>query len=191
MDVTAPVEEPVSLELAKLHCRIDHNDDDVLIAGYIRSARQLCEQKTGRLFIRRRLRATLAGFPARREPILLNLAPVLGIAEISYLAPGGSTTVFPVDSYVALTDLVPGRIAMTGGREWPETLDQANAVSIIFDAGYDGSGTTPELETARQAILLLVGSWYGQRESAVIGVSATELPDGVAALLAGLRVFWF
>ena len=41
-------------------------------------------------------------------------------------------------------------------------------------------GLTPDVE---QAILLLVGHWYANREEVVIGASASQLPMGVAALL--------
>lgn len=34
-----------------------------------------------------------------------------------------------------------------------------------------------------QAILLLVGHWYANREEVVVGVSATQVPMGVQALL--------
>lgn len=41
-------------------------------------------------------------------------------------------------------------------------------------------GLTPDVE---QAILLLVGHWYANREEVVIGASASQLPMGVVALL--------
>ena len=38
-------------------------------------------------------------------------------------------------------------------------------------------------DDVKQAILLLVGHWYANREEVVTGVSASRLPMGVAALL--------
>jgi len=38
-------------------------------------------------------------------------------------------------------------------------------------------------DDVKQAILLLVGHWYANRESVVVGVSAAEVPMGVPALL--------
>lgn len=46
--------------------------------------------------------------------------------------------------------------------------------------GPEEMGLTPDVE---QAILLLVGHWYANREEVVTGVSASRLPMGVAALL--------
>ena len=54
---------------------------------------------------------------------------------------------------------------------------------ILVDAdpaGPEEMGLTPDVE---QAILLLVGHWYANREEVVVGVSATQVPMGVQALL--------
>ena len=44
----------------------------------------------------------------------------------------------------------------------------------------DQMGLTPDVE---QAILLLVGHWYANREEVVIGAAANQVPMGVNALL--------
>lgn len=41
------------------------------------------------------------------------------------------------------------------------------------------------------AMLLLIGHWYANRESVVIGSTATELPLAVESLLAPYRHFYF
>jgi hypothetical protein len=45
------MEEPVSLLEAKLHLRVDFDDDDVLITTLIGAARQAAETMTGRQFV--------------------------------------------------------------------------------------------------------------------------------------------
>lgn len=47
-------------------------------------------------------------------------------------------------------------------------------------AGPEEMGLTPDVE---QAILLLVGHWYANREAVVIGTSASEVPLAVDRLL--------
>jgi uncharacterized phiE125 gp8 family phage protein len=47
--VTPPTELPVSLSMAKRHCRVDHNDDDSVIDIYIGSATKTLDGKDGTL----------------------------------------------------------------------------------------------------------------------------------------------
>ncbi|CAB5525831.1 Phage gp6-like head-tail connector protein [Pseudomonas putida] len=47
-------------------------------------------------------------------------------------------------------------------------------------AGPEEMGLTPDVE---QAILLLVGHWYANREAVVIGTSASDIPLAVDRLL--------
>ena len=42
--------EPVTLEEARLHLRVDHTDEDALIGSLIIAARELAEHETGRVF---------------------------------------------------------------------------------------------------------------------------------------------
>lgn len=48
---TAPTVEPVTLEEAKLHLRVDSGDDNTLITALILTARQLAERETKRAFV--------------------------------------------------------------------------------------------------------------------------------------------
>jgi len=48
---TAPSVEPVTLDQAKLHLRVDSSDDNTLITALITTARQLAERETKRAFI--------------------------------------------------------------------------------------------------------------------------------------------
>jgi hypothetical protein len=61
--VTPPAEEPVTLIEAKLHLRVDFDDDDTLIASLITAARQAAETLTGRQFITARWKQVLDCFP--------------------------------------------------------------------------------------------------------------------------------
>ena len=49
--VSPPAIEPVSLDLARQHCRIDSNADDSLIQVYITAARTMAEAYLSRALI--------------------------------------------------------------------------------------------------------------------------------------------
>lgn len=63
--VKPPQVEPVTLALAKQHCRIvaTNTDDDALITQYIQAAREYCEHSTHRAFYNQTWKLTMDHFP--------------------------------------------------------------------------------------------------------------------------------
>ena len=61
--ITAPATEPVTLDEARSHLRVDFLDDDALIVALITAARLHAEMLTGRSFITTRWKAVLDSFP--------------------------------------------------------------------------------------------------------------------------------
>ena len=179
---TGPTSEPVSLAEARAHCRIDTVDDDAILAGLILAARQYVEAVTGRAILSQTFDLTLDDFPAWE--IELPRSPVASITSIGYLDTAGVSKT--VTSYVLDGRSRPPRLTPAYGESWPETRGTAGCVTVRFVAG---ESQAPE--PLRQAILLLVGSWYENREDTVIasGVSVADLPHGVSALLAPYRVW--
>lgn len=65
------------------------------------------------------------------------------------------------------------------------TLYQLNT-----DPGYDTDENRLLLgDDIRAAMLLLIGHWYANRETVGVGVSATEVPFAVEALLQPYRIY--
>ena len=61
--IARPAEEPVSLDEAKQHLRVDFPDDDALITGLIVAARVAAENICRRAFVTQRWELALDGFP--------------------------------------------------------------------------------------------------------------------------------
>ena len=62
---------------------------------------------------------------------------------------------------------------------WPTNLQsRPDAVGVEFVAGY-GDAPADVPAPIRQAMRLLIGAWYENRESTAIGVSVAELPASV------------
>ena len=77
------------------------------------------------------------------------------------------------------------------GEAWPSvTLAAANGVRVRYVAGYGAAGSNVP-QAIRQAILLVIGSLYENREDVLVaqGVSIGVLPFGVVALLAPYRIY--
>lgn len=56
-------------------------------------------------------------------------------------------------------------------------------------AGYADAAAVPQ--GIKQAMLLLVGSWYENREATISGATIAEVPFAVDALIAPYRVIEF
>lgn len=183
----APTVEPVSLVEAKKHLRVEITDDDDLINALIKAAREHCEMFTKRAFITQTIVMKMDCFPSGRQ-FLLPRPKAISITSIQYIDEDGATQTFSSGSYTLDSSSEPARVALLPDEEWPDTQDdRINAVTVTFTAGY-GATAASVPSRAKQAILLLIGHWYENREQVVMGAIPTELPFAVRALLAGLEV---
>lgn len=194
--VTGPALDPVSLAEAKAHCRVFISDDDGLIAGYVLAARQYLEEITGRALISQTWDYTIdEDWPwvidenfRHRRLIRLPKAPLVSVTSISYVDAAGATQTLAPSEYVVDTSNLGG-ICAAYGVTWPAVRCQPNAITVRFVTGH-GSNPGGIPEPLRQAILLLVSHWYENRE-AVTATAMTDLPMGVAALIAPYRIYGF
>lgn len=197
--VTPPTLDPVSLAEAKAHCRITSTEEDGLLAGYVLAARMHAEQYTRRAFMTQSWALTLdedwPQFTDRasritRDRIVLPRPPVISVTSIAYTDLDGVTQTLAADQY-RLVKLDTGEHAIDPayGVYWPSVRQQSAAMTVTFVAGYGSNpGNLPE--PIRQAMLLLIGHWYENREAVNVGNIVNELPLAVDALLAPYRVFY-
>lgn len=174
--ITPPAGEPVSLAEAKLHLRVDFDDDDSLIQVLISAARQAAETLTNRQLVTARWRMVLDSFPGPSlmgvpagqtftlpgHAVLLPKSPVASVVEICYLDMAGVWQVMPAANYTVDCACEPARITPVFGQIWPIALPQIGAVSVIFDAGYGDASAVPE--GIKTWIKLRLGSLYVHRE---------------------------
>lgn len=193
--VTGPTSDPVSLAEAKAHCRIDHSDDDGLLAGYILAARQLVERDTSRALMEQTWRAFFdrcwpSYFDGRcyRPGIVLPMPPLVSVVSISYVDTVGVTQTLGSDQYRVARFGHRGLIEPAYGVTWPPVRPQLDAITVEFVAGY-GSNPGDIPEPIRQALLLLIGHFYEHREAVNVGSAVNEMPFAVDALLGPYRVF--
>ena len=173
--------EPVGLELMRNHCRVVADDEDKLLQHYQLAARKMVEQSTGLSLIRVTARHRLRCWPAGRT-IELPLRPLVSVESITYLDPDGESVEW-AGEWWADSDHSPGLIWLTPAAAWPGVInDRGDAITITYTAGHDPS-SLPAPEQAVQAILLLVGHWYRNRESVVVGTINSDLQMGYDRLI--------
>ena len=202
--VTPPAIEPVSLGDAKLHLRLDYNDDDALVTALIMAAREHVERYTSRAFITQTFDFYRDQFPGTKPypstPIIeIPRPPLQSITSLKFTDTAGTIHTWTASG----TDLLneqgavnahidtinePGRIVLAYSQIWPnQVLKTALAIRIRCVAGYGDDTAVPQAAVA--AMKLLIGNWYQNREAVTSGtlLEALPLPFGVDALLAPLK----
>lgn len=170
----------IDLTRAKQHLRVEASDEDTLIAGYLAAAISLVEVQTSKLLTQREVVQRLSGFPGADRPIRLWYGPVSGdVVTITYDDADG------VEQPLADFRLVEGstpRLLPAYGELWPPAQSADGSVRVTYTAGY--ADVPAELD---QAVLLLVGHFYLNREAVTTGTNPAELPLAVEAMLRPYR----
>lgn len=188
--ITPPSSPVVTVDEAKDHLNVGHDDDDALIATYLNAAIETLdgpgpeggpEGWLGRALGEQTLEMRLHGFGS--EPILLSYPPIVSLTSVKYVDRDGVEQTMDAGDY----ELLGTELDRAYGKSWPVPRGQREAVRIQYVAGYpDGIPWR-----ARAAILLMTGDLYAQRETFVTGTIATEVPMSttVVDLLTPLRIW--
>lgn len=176
-------DEPVSVAELKRNMKIeDDNSEDELIASLGRSARAFVEDESGFIFVRRQLVQVIDKWPS--SYIELDYRPVVTIDEIEYT--GSDYTPVAYENSFAMLERNPARIyPAPGSSSWPTLPDRGYAV-VRYTAGFPEGSQANEYELARQAIFLLVGHWYANRETSIDKLMQ-EIPFGVKRIIDRFR----
>lgn len=180
----APNVEPVDLAEAKLHLRVDATADDMLIENLIRAAREYVEDATGRALIDQTWQLDLDGWPSVGY-IELPRPPLSSVSSVKYTDSAGVEHTFSAEHYGVDVGSEPGRVVLGYGKTWPSvTLWPISPIKITYVAGYGAMASTVPA-CLRQAVLLLVGHWYENREGVVIGQGFAQLttPFAISSLI--------
>jgi uncharacterized phiE125 gp8 family phage protein len=167
-----PAEEPVSLAEAKAWLRVESgNDEDELIASLIAAARVRCEWHTGRAFVTQGWTLWLDGLGG--GTVALPLPPLIDVTAVTLYGADDAATVLDASDY--RIDAPGGRLIFSSPHPG---LRAADAVSIVFTAGYGGAADVPA--PIKTAILQSIAWLYDHR-------GGDGLPDAALALLAPYR----
>ena len=178
---------------AKAHLRVDHNDDDTYIDGLVSAAAAVLDGPNG-----------MVGKALATQQWTLTRAPLYG-AEILWLPVVPFGSVVSIAYYDAdnvqqtlATDEAIAAVFSTAGSEdwgqvspvtaWPAMYARADALTIVFSAGYGNPADVPA--NLLHAAKMLIGHWYENRETVVVGTIASELPMAVRALVDIHRIGW-
>lgn len=207
------VTEPITLDEAKKHCKVDGNEDDTLLERILipavrdlteRYIRRSCAERSWLGFGDVFPSSTLAGIqslgvgyviPAgsaalyqRAGTIEIPWGPLKassGITSIKYLDTNGAQQTLSASKYVVDPYEIFPRIEPAYGECWPLTRDQVNAIEIEFIAGFN-----PLPPGLRAGMLIWLGTLYEHRQDIVAGSPLQEMPMPASSrvLLGNYRV---
>lgn len=182
---TAPTAEPISLADAKVHLRTvtgDTSEDSAVITPLIQAAREYCENITGRALASQ----TVKAYPEKWGRWRLPRPPLISVTSIKYYDEDGTESTLAATDYQV--DAVDGQIDIL--TEPNVTLRDLNPIVVEYACGYTTGNALPA--AMRQAMLLLIGHWYMNRETVATGaVTAIEIDLTTRALLRQYKAWWF
>jgi uncharacterized phiE125 gp8 family phage protein len=185
--ITPPATEPVTLAELKAHARITGTQDDTLLTGLLKAARQWCEHYTRRAFIHQVWELALSAAPSK-ESVNLPRAPLAEILSVRLYDEEDQPTDWISNNYYADTLAQPGRLVLRDGAVWPDFARCANGMVITYRAGYgDSAENVPE--AIKLAIKQLALHWYEYRGEAINTTMIAAAPLTIEALLHDFRLY--
>ncbi len=170
----------VLLADAKAHLRVDHDQEDDLITRLIHAATDVAQSFTGRQIRLATVSLSLPRLPSGRDLLYLPRPQMNEVTVCNYYNPN--------ENQIDLSSSIiayPGDISAiepSVNTTWPSVTSQRSfPVSVSYSAGYLTTADVPEL--IKQAILLLVGHMYENREAVNVGNIVNEFPLGFRDLL--------
>lgn len=185
---TQPAVEPVTLAEAKAHLRVDTADDDTYIGTLITAARQWCEEYLDRTLVNTQWTMRLDSFPYEIElprPPIASSGTVTAVTLTCTLG-DESTATLSSSAYRVDRHSTPGVVRQLRSGTWPANLDDYNAVTVTWWAGYGASGSSVPA-AIRHAMLMLIGFWYENRSSVLVGSVSKPLEFAVESLLSSQK----
>ena len=181
--VTGPIISPVSLATLKAHLRIDEATEDDILQMYLDAATAVAQEQLGKALISQTWNESVRYVNGRVD---LTVNHVQSLSSITYYDSDNVQQTATLSDF----DLVAGDDwAYVESDAWPSLYSRADAITFQYVAGF---GSSPDSIPAniRQAILLLAGQYYANREN-VSEAKLTELPQAFTALIGLSRTGWY
>ncbi len=181
--LTAPAVEPLSLDEARGFLRVEHHDDDEVIAALVAGSRIYVEAQTKRALITQSWRIAADCWPEDGRlqvlPAPLQALTAARVYDCNGVAHAIDTQAFVPDIGASLLAFAPWALPAPGRI--------AAGIELDVTVGY-GDSALEVPEPLRQAIRLLLAHWYDNRGLVTTGANYSPLPATVAALIAPYRM---
>lgn len=181
---TGPATTAISLAEAKAFLRVDsdYDDDDSYITSLIGVATNVVEQFTRRRLITQTYNIYYDEFPPYMD---LQVGNVASVTHVKYYDTDNTLQTLDTSQYDVDIRVKPGRIYQAEDGNFPDTYERANSVEVEFVVGSSASDVE---DAIKQAMYIVIGRYYENRQDVVTGTIASELPLMVEHLLTPYRL---
>lgn len=180
--LSGPQQEPITVHDVRAQSRLDvMSIEESYLQSLISAARDVAENHTWLSIAEKTYLTAMDAFPT--GAISIDPHPVTEIVSVEYDDLDGNTQTLDPSNYQVDLIGIPARIIPL--TDWPGTQDRANAVRVIYKAGYTPATLPPQL---RQAMLVLVDHFYEHRGEVIAGSAISELPMAARALLQNMNM---
>ena len=209
VQTSAPACEPITLDEAKSHLRIETSDEDALIQSLILTSRLHIEVALGIALITQQWSCFFDRWPAalsaRNTPMqpvgavysvpdstarhyaltdvmALPLSPIKSVDAVRVYAQDGTFVTLPLNGFTF--DLISRNPRVIRNQETttPTPGRRLNGIEIAVTCGF-GAQPSDIPAPIRQALLLLVAHWYEHRDPGEIGTPEARVPAAISSLL--------
>jgi len=156
----------LTLTEAKSHLRVDHSDDDVLIAALVEAVTASLDGPSGEY-----------GFPVTTQrwsltveavagQLALPITPAVALVSLTYWPDGGGAQVTANLADYRMIGNDTSAYVEPLSKQWPLLADRPDALTVTWTAGY---AVVPA--DVKHTARLMLGDFYEHREAQVVGVA--------------------
>jgi uncharacterized phiE125 gp8 family phage protein len=180
--VTGPATEPLTYSEVKAFLRLNDDSEQTFVTTLITIARQIVEGQTWRPLISQTWALQFDAFELNLFISNINKAPIISIDSVTYYDVNNALQTLSPSLYE--TDIYgnPARFRL---KSIPSVYDRMGALIVNFVCGYTNAAAVPQ--AIKQAMLLIIGHLYENRQDVVTGTQVNEIPMASRYLLEPYR----
>ena len=180
--VTGPATEPLTYAEVKAFLRLNDDSEQTFVTTLITTARQIVEGQTWRPLISQSWALQFDKSELTLFISNINKAPIISIDTVSYYDTDNVLQTLSLSLYE--TDIYgnPARFRL---KSIPSVYDRMGALIVNFTCGYTNAAAVPQ--AIKQAMLLIIGHLYENRQDVVTGTQVNEIPMASRYLLEPYR----
>jgi uncharacterized phiE125 gp8 family phage protein len=170
--ITPPAAEPIELAEAKAHARVESDAEDGLFGRLIPAARGYVERFCGLALITQTWRATFDAWTPRGLKLRPHQVQTIDAVKVW---DGAALTVQDLGGF-QLVRSRPARLVSATGVDPAQPTRAYAGIEVEFTAGF-GAIPSDVPDELKQAMLLLIGHWYENREPTALNQNLSVVGD--------------